>query len=143
MMKDGNKLPRRFLTAFLLLTLVVVLGGCSLTRSSSDKVRDLEFTLVPEAEVPEELQKLIDSKKKNNMALSFLDEGALYLAIGYGVQKSTGYSIGVEELYLTENGIVVDTTLIGPAKGEDVTEVESFPYVVIRTERREEPVTFQ
>lgn len=143
MMKDGNKLPRRFLTAFLLLTLVVVLGGCSLTRSSSDKVRDLEFTLVPEAEVPEELQKLIDSKKKNNMALSFLDEGALYLAIGYGVQKSTGYSIGVEELYLTENGIVVDTTLIAPAKGEDVTEVESFPYVVIRTERREEPVTFQ
>ena len=35
------------------------LGGCSASKDDGGKVRDLEFTVVSETEIPEELQKII------------------------------------------------------------------------------------
>lgn len=54
--------------------------------------------------------------------------------MGYGVQPTGGYSISVNELYLTDNSIVVNTELKGPEKGENAGAEQSFPYIVIRTE---------
>ncbi len=114
-----------------------------MTKSDPDKIEDLDFTIVPEEDIPAEFLSVLEEKKQNPMTLTYLDQNGLYLAVGYGLQKTTGYSIGVEELYLTETEICVDTTLIGPAPGEKVTETESFPYIVIKLEPREEPVTFR
>ena len=119
------------------------LTGCSFTKQSDEKLQDLEYTILAEQEIPEEFLAILEGKKNNPMNLTYLDEGGLYLAVGYGTQKTTGYSIGVEALYLTETDICVDTTLIGPAPGETVTEVESYPYIVLRLDRREEPVVFR
>ena len=63
-------------------------------------------------------------------------------AVGYGVQPTGGYSISVNELYLTDNSIVVNTELKGPEKGENAGAEQSFPYIVIRTEYLENPVVF-
>ena len=63
--------------------------------------------------------------------------------VGYGEQPTGGYSIEVDELYLTENAIVIDTELEGPEKGEPTGVEKSYPYVVVRTEYLEEPVIFQ
>ena len=54
-----------------------------------------------------------------------------------------GYSITVNELYLTENSIVLDTDLLGPEKGESGGTEPSFPFIVIKTELSELPVVFQ
>lgn len=136
-------ITRRILCCVLALAVSGAVAGCSTEKDSVEKVKDLDFTIVAEEDIPQEFLGAIEEKKQNPMKLSFLDTGNLYIAVGYGVQKSTGYSVGVEELYLTENSIYIDTTLIGPAQGEAVTQTETWPYVVVKTERREEPVVFE
>ena len=134
---------RILLLCLLSVAAIGLLSGCSLKKEATEKTADLDFTIVADQDIPKEFQSVLEEKKQNPMTLTFLAQDGLYRAVGYGTQKTTGYSIGVEALYLTENGICLDTTLIGPAKGEKVTETESWPYIVIKTERREEDVTFQ
>lgn len=120
----------------------VTVFGCK-KEEEKDKLADLEFTVVSEAELPEELKKLIDEKKANEFKLSYSADGSLYIAVGYGEQKTGGYSISVKALYLTENAIVMDTDLTGPAQGEEVSRAPSYPYIVVRTEDRPESIVFR
>ena len=122
---------------------VRMLTGCSVQKNEQDKVRDLEFAVVGEAELPEELKSLIEEKKAADFRLTYSNDQGLYIAVGYGQQATGGYSIAVRELYLTENSIVVDTELLGPEKGEEVGVEKSYPYIVVRTEYLENPVIFQ
>jgi len=48
----------------------------------------------------------------------------------------------VNALYETANAIYVDTNLIGQAPEEKSNQVESYPYVVIKTEFVDKPVVF-
>ena len=88
-------------------------------------------------DVPDELKNLIAEKQQQPFKLTYSDEQNLYIAVGYGVQSTGGYSISVNELYL------VNTELKGPEKGENAGTEQSFPYIVIRTEYLENPVVFQ
>ena len=123
--------------------LVRFLTGCSVEKEDQEKVRDLEFSVVGEAELPEELKNLVLEKRTAPFKLTYSNDQGLYIAVGYGEQPTGGYSITVNELYLTENSIVVDTELKGPEKGEEVGAEKSYPYIVVRTEYLENPVIFQ
>ena len=85
----------------------------------------------------------MEEKRKGEFKLTYEEEGQLYLCIGYGEQKTSGYSIAVNELYLSENAIYFDTSLIGPSKEEQVAESVSYPCLVVRTEYVDKPVVFQ
>ncbi|WP_432626656.1 protease complex subunit PrcB family protein [Brotaphodocola sp.] len=141
MKKGGNLL----LTGCLILWVLVVhvMTGCSVTRENKDKVRDLDFTVTAAEELPEELRKLTEEKKTSPFKLTYTNDGGLYIAVGYGEQPSGGYSIVVNELYLTENAIVIDTELKGPESAEESGTEKSYPYVVVQTEYLEQPVIFQ
>ena len=118
-------------------------GGCGKKLQEEPvKIRDLELTVVAEEKLPEELLANISEKKANPFKFTFQDGGYLYICIGYGEQQSGGYSITVDELYLTENAIYVKTCLIGP--GADVPDdgVKSYPYIVIKTEYLDYAVVF-
>lgn len=131
---------------FLWVTAVRLLSGCSITgvgNENPDKIRDLEFTVIGDGDVPEELLKMIQEKKQDAFKLTYSDDQSLYIVSGYGVQETGGYSITVEQLYLSENTIVFDTELMGPAKGEMGNSGPSCPYIVVKTEYLEEPVIFQ
>lgn len=119
------------------------LSGCSVEKDNEEKVRDLEFTVVGEMDVPEELQKIITEKKAQPFKLTYSDNENLYIVVGYGTQKTGGYSITVDDLYLGANSIVIDTELMGPEKGESAAPEASYPYIVIKTEFLENPVVFQ
>lgn len=129
----GRRLAALFLAA-------VLLAGCG---GEEKKVQDLEFTVVPDREVPEELAKVIQEKKAETFQLTYSTPEALYMVVGYGRQESGGYSIQVKELYLTESSLVLDTELVGPEKTSAEGEEPSFPYLVLRTELRDEPVVFR
>lgn len=130
----------------LLITWVFIvrcLGGCSADAEDGGKVRDLEFTVVGDGEIPAELMNTIEGKKTNPFKLTYSDDQGLYIVTGYGEQDSGGYSIVVDELYLTENSIVIDTELRGPESGENGGSEKSYPYIVVKTEVLENPVVFQ
>ena len=112
-------------------------------KDDENKVRDLEFTVTGEADVPEELQKIISEKKTSPFKLTYSNDQNLYIVVGYGEQPTGGYSISVDDLYLTDNSIVIDTELKGPEKGETPGEEKSYPYIVVKTEFLENPVVFQ
>lgn len=131
-----------FFTLVLWVMLVRCLTGCS-QAEKPEKLRDLEFTVVGDQEVPEELKGMIMEKKASPFKLTYTDEQSLYIVEGYGEQPTGGYSIAVQEMYLTENSIVFRAELIGPEKGEDAGNEKSYPYIVVKTEFLEEPVIFQ
>lgn len=122
---------------------LVLLSGCKMQTNEREKLRDLEYTIVKESEVPEELTRILEEKQAEEFKLTYEEEGAMYLCVGYGEQKTNGYSIAVGELYLSENAIYFDTNLIGPQKDEEVSEVSSYPWLVVKTEPVDKPVVFQ
>ena len=94
-------------------------------------------------ELAEELEEKIDDKEEKPFKLTYADNGALYIAVGYGEQKTSGYSIKVTDLYETENAIYIHTSLIGPAKDEKIVEEETYPYIVIKLEYIDKNVVFE
>ena len=130
----------------LILCMVIMIamtsGGCSFKDTSVKKVADLEYTVVEDEDVPKELKKIIDEKKENPLRLTYSTKDYMYIVAGYGIQTTSGYSIRLNELYLGENAIYVDTNLIGPSKNETVSETPTTPYIVIKIEKRDEAVVF-
>lgn len=124
--------------------LSVLLTGCGLgmQKNKEEEKTNLEFTVVDEERLPEELKKMVDKKKAEAFKLTYGDGGYLYLCVGYGRQETGGYSIAVNDLYATENAICLDTNLIGPKDVEKKGEEPSFPYIVIKTPFMDKTVVF-
>ena len=119
------------------------LTSCSFKKQNTEKLREVEFTVVDKEDIPEELAAELEDGKKPAMKLSYGDAGYLYAARGYGMQETTGYSVTVDECYETEDTICIETTLLGPQKGEDIIEKSTYPYIVIKMEYTEKPVIFK
>ncbi len=121
----------------------LIASGCTADKAEKEKVRDLEYTVIGEADAPQELQQILAEKRTQPFKLTYSDDRNLYIVVGYGPQNTGGYSIAVEELYLTDNSIVADTELLGPQKGEAAAPETSYPLIIIMTEYLESPVIFQ
>ncbi len=120
-----------------------VCTGCGLEKADSKKIRDLEYTVLEPEEVPDQLQEVIQEKKEGDFKVSYTYEGYLYIARGFGMQETGGYSIQMRQLYLTSNAVYFAADLIGPEKEERKQEVVSYPYIVIKTEAVDEHVVFE
>ena len=87
---------------------------------------------------------MIAEKGSEPFRLTYSDNQNLYISIGYGEQKTGGYSIAVDELYLTDDAVHVSTSLLGP----DITGQKSgagkptTPYIVIKTELLDKTVIY-
>ena len=146
---------KKILTVMVLVMLVaMLLAGCGKGVETSGtaetkgiretKVKDLGFTVVSEEKIPAELKTIIDEKKADPFRLTYSADEYLYIVIGYGQQASGGYSIAVNELYLTEDAIYVNTTLLGPAESENVSRIPSCPYIVLKLlDYMDQPVVFE
>ncbi len=132
-------MKRIYLTVFLLL---IVLTGCISRPQKTEKLRDLEFTVLSKEDVPEELKEQIMQNQHMPFRLTYADQGKLYIAEGYGAQLKTGYSVEVTGLYETENAIYFHTNLLGPKKGEETKDITTFPYVVVMLDEIEKTVVF-
>jgi hypothetical protein len=136
------------ITSLLSAALLIVLSslqltGCTFVSDERIKLRDLDFTILSEDVVPDELKKIIDEKQGQEFRLTYSDNDNLYICIGYGEQQGGGYSITVNELYLTDDAIYVNTALLKPDKTSDAKISTSCPYVVIKTEHLDETVIFE
>ncbi len=125
------------------MVMLLLMTGCEMMSMERVKLRDLEFVILSEEVLSEELKNIIEERKTEPFKLTYADADALYICVGYGTQKGGGYSITVDELYLTEDAIYVETTLLGPDEGKSSKDVTSYPYIVIRTEALEENVVVE
>lgn len=125
-----------------ILVLAAVLSGCGLIRIEEEERKPVDYTVVERQDIPAALDEIMNEKKEREFQLSYETGEALYLAKGYGRQMSGGYSIQVEELGASSNGLFFVTRLIGP---KDLNEagVPSYPCIVIKTEPQKKPVVFR
>lgn len=124
------------------LVLAAVLSGCGLIRIEEEERKPVDYTVVERQDIPAALDEIMNEKKEKQFQLNYETGEALYLAKGYGRQMSGGYSIQVEELGASSNGLFFVTRLIGP---KDLNEagVPSYPCIVIKTEPQKKPVVFR
>ena len=135
------KKNRRRMAFLLTCVMVFLMAGCS--NPESKKVRDLDALIISEEALPADLKELIDSKKEKPFQFTYSDKENTYICIGYGKQETSGYSIALNDLYLTETEVCVDTTLLGPDASEQAKKTAIYPFIVIRTELVEQPVVFK
>jgi len=129
--------------AVTLLGTALFLTGCAIEKTNRTKVRDLEYHVVTEEEIPEELKTQIEEKKAADFKMTYETPEHLYIVRGYGEQETGGYSIQVVELYLSSNAVFFKSSLIGPRKGENAAKSPSYPYIVIQTEKIDKNVVFE
>lgn len=138
-MKEWGK---RIIRVTLLCVVCMGVMACAAKQDPMEKIKDWEFTVIAEENIPEELLATIEEKKTEPFKLTFQDKGFLYICVGYGTQNTGGYSIAVNALYETANALYVDTNLIGPSMEEKGHNTPSYPYIVMKAEYTEKPVVF-
>lgn len=131
--------PAKYLLAVLT---AILLCGCISRQEENGKIRNLEYTVLEESAVPEELGQRI-AEEKTPFMLTFSDQGNLYIARGYGPQEKSGYRVNVAEVYETEHAVVIVTDLYGPEKGEETEERITYPCTVIRLQDIGKEVLFK
>lgn len=134
---------KRIISFILSLIVLLALCACSAKELATEKMRDIDFTVVNEEDIPEELMNLIKEKETTPMKLTYADGGALYIVEGYGEQPTSGYSIEVKGCFETKNAIYLHTNLIGPTNDEKIVEKATYPYIVIKMEFIDKNVVFQ
>ncbi|TAH70887.1 MAG: protease complex subunit PrcB family protein [Anaerolineaceae bacterium] len=134
---------KTIITLLLIIFTVYGLVGCKKDESEIKKLKDLEFTVVEDADLPGELKEIIDEKKDKPFRLHYSNNDSLYIVVGYGKQNSGGYSIAVEELFLTDNAIYIDTNLIGPSQDDLVTQGVTYPYIAVKLEYMDKKIVFE
>ena len=122
--------------------MAAMLSACGGETEKEEDRNNLEFTVVSEDRLPDELKEILDQKKESAFKLTYADEGYLYICVGYGKRESGGYSVTVNELYETDNAIYVNTNLLGPKAGSSPGTSPSYPYIVLKIEFRDKTVVF-
>lgn len=133
---------RKLFLYILLPVAVCFLCACSVENVEEGKKRDLDYVVIEQEEVPQELKEQIEKEEKYVFGLTYADKGILYAARGFGEKKTDGYHAEVTACYESENTIYVETELQGPAKGEKIKKKHTFPCVVIKMKDNEKQIIF-
>lgn len=132
-----------YIVVLLVMTAGLLFGGCGVRKQEEAKGNKIDYTVVEELEIPEELKEKIEEKKAKEFRVSYAAQDELYLAVGYGEQATGGYSITVERLEETPEAIYFETNLLGPDKDEKVSQTVSYPYLVVKMEFREKEIYYE
>lgn len=150
-MKRWNRvydLVQKIICVFVIMILCGGMVGCGgihlndLHQGAGEKVRNLEYTILSEERIPKELKPFLEERKEEAFEMTYSDKEYLYICIGYGRQEYSGHSIVVNDLFLGENGILIDTSLLGPEAGKEKINTVQFPILVLKTELIEEVPLF-
>ncbi|MCI8635862.1 MAG: protease complex subunit PrcB family protein [Eubacterium sp.] len=125
------------------MALSALYDGCGIEKTDGSKINDLEYEMVEEENIPEELKTKIEEKKAADFKLTYESDSYIYVVRGYGEQETGGYSIQILEFYQTQNSVIFQTNLIGPSKDELKNAAPSYPYVVIRAQNPEKNILFK
>ena len=63
--------------------MAAMLSACGGETEKEEDRNNLEFTVVSEDRLPDELKEILDQKKESAFKLTYADEGYLYICVGY------------------------------------------------------------
>ena len=121
--------------------LVFSVTGCH--KATESERTDVEFSVMTDEELPEELLAVIEKNMEKEMRLTWMDGEEMYLIRGYGKQVSGGYSVAVAECAQDEETLWFDTRLIGPPDEESRSGMVSCPYLVVKIAATEKEVVIE
>lgn len=133
----------KIVCAVVIFLLTIQISGCEGNYKGSETGLNLEYTVLGETKIPEELLSQIEEKKAEGFELTYRDNEYLYIAKGFGEQKNSGCSISVTNLTSEDQNIYFETKLVIPQERENLNSISSFPYIVIKTELIDFPVVFR
>lgn len=125
-----------------ILSVIITSAGCITKVEVTEKIQDLNFTVLEKAELPNELKEKISKNKEKAFHLTYSDQGELYIVEGYGEKPQSGYSVKVTEFYETAEAIYIHTELEGPSRSENTKEIVTYPYIAVKTKEIGKPVQF-
>lgn len=133
----------KIVCAVVIFLLTIQISGCEGNYKGSEKGLNLEYTVLGETKIPEEFLSQIEEKKAEKFELTYRDNEYLYIAKGFGEQKTSGNSISVTNLTCEDQTIYFESKLVIPQEKENLNSISSFPYIVIKTELIDFPVVFR
>lgn len=126
--------------------MVVIVAGatcaCAIEKISDKKIGDIDYTIVAEMERPDEINKIIKDKCKQEFRGTYTQDGYTYIVVGYGLLHYKKYSISLEEIYETKNTVVVKTRFKVSKKNTNAN-YNSYPVIVIKIEDIGKNVVFR
>lgn len=128
---------------FIFALLVMVFTGCSGKSAKNEDRTDMDFTVVPREDMPDEIKGIIEEKQSGEFTMSYGMDGYLYIMRGYGTIPTGGYSIRVDSLAETSDEIFFHTTLVGPQASEPVNKMKTCPYIVVKIEYTDKKIVFE
>ena len=133
----------KIVCAVVIFLLTIQISGCEGNYKGSEKGLNLEYTVLGETKILEEFLSQIEEKKAEKFELTYRDNEYLYIAKGFGEQKTSGSSISVTNLTCEDQTIYFESKLVIPQEKENLNSISSFPYIVIKTELIDFPVVFR
>lgn len=134
---------KKIQSVMFMLMIAAVLSGCGLKDAKEDKIKDIDFTVATEEELPEEFLSQIDDAKSEPFQLTYMDQGYLYIAVGFGKQDTSGYSIRINECSEGKTQIRFRTELVGPEPDEKTVKADTWPWIAVKMEETDKSVIFQ
>ena len=140
---------KTWLISIIILVTLIIIGmqmqGCKVKIIPEEQQRrEAEFVIVSEECIPEAVKTIIETRKEEEIKLTYVDGKERYIIVGYGKQNTGGYSIYIKDIYATENALYVDTCLLGPQKKTSKKkEVPSYPVIVLQITEMGLPVVFK
>lgn len=133
----------KIVCAVVIFLLTIQISGCEGNYKGGGTGLNLEYTVLGETKIPEEFLSQIEEKKAEGFELTYRDNEYLYIAKGFGEQKTSGCSISVTNLTSEDQTIYFESKLVIPQGKENLNSISSFPYIVIKTELIDFPVVFR
>ena len=142
---DASKTYEALRGSFDLVIADVPCSGMGVIRKKPEITgeKSAAFQLMSEREIPEELKEWMEQEKAHPFMLTYAVEQDIYAARSYGPQNKTGYQIKVDAVLEGEKTVRIQTSLLGPEKGEKTKDVVTYPYVVVKLKKTEKEILFE
>ena len=115
--------------------------GCKVIIKTTEGHVPVEYEVVEEADIPDDMKKEIEQKKEKPFRIVYRESEALYIGEGYGKQECSGYCVEWVECAEAEEALYIETTLHGPG-GEGMVCENEYSYSVIKLEENGKQVIF-
>ena len=120
--KRKNKTFKIVVLWMMILSAIWLPCGCIRKKPEITGEKSAAFQLMSEREIPEELKEWMEQEKAHPFMLTYAVEQAILEG---------------------EKTVRIQTSLLGPEKGEKTKDVVTYPYVVVKLKKTEKEILFE